>query len=117
MLAFGPLLFFAPRLERARRAGLIENASVATELGRRFRREWLAAHESNTDVHVDPGPLAFIAEIQRNTVERLEPVLFYKREVVLLLVATLLPIVPVLAMHVPHEDWSLLLGLLSGGRL
>jgi hypothetical protein len=50
-------------------------------------------------------------------VDRMRPVLVDTRGLVVLLVATLLPVVPLMLAHVPREDWSILLKMLTGGRL
>jgi hypothetical protein len=47
----------------------------------------------------------------------MRPVLVDTRGLVVLLVATLLPVVPLMLAHVPREDWSILLKMLTGGRL
>lgn len=111
VLAFGPLAFFAPSLERARRAGLAEGAAVANDLGRRFRRAWVEREAFGAAAE----PVAHLTVIYRATIEQLWPILFYKRDLVFLLAATLLPVVPVMVVQIPREEWLMLVGLITGG--
>jgi hypothetical protein len=117
LIAFGPLLFFSPQLFRARRQGLVECDGFATTHNRRFQREWIDESDSEGRVSRNTQQLAAAVEIYRETVFQLRLVLFYGRDVVILLVATLLPVFPVMLIRVPPEDWQGLLGLLTGGRL
>jgi hypothetical protein len=118
LIAFGPLLLFTPQLIRARREGLVEYARLGAEYGRRFQRRWF--QELPTAERLGPRstqPLADLGTIYRDTVDRLRPVLFDRRDLIALLAATLLPIVPVILMRVHREDWRQLLALLTGGPL
>lgn len=117
LVAFGPLIFFAPRLERTRRAGLVESARVATAFGRRLRAQSLETRDLESRLRSDPEPLAHMTQIHRNTVEHLVPLLIYKRDLVLLVIATFSPVVPMMMMHIPHEEWVVLVKLFTGGRL
>ena len=116
LLAFGPLFCFTPPLMRARRAGLTESAAVASAFSRRFRREWLEPRDPDS-LPTDLMPLVNITEIYRQTAQRVIPILFDVRDLVFLLVATLLPVGAVMLIYIPVEDWRLLFGLLTGGRL
>lgn len=119
LIAFGPLLCFTAPLVRARRAGLAEAGGAAAAFGRRFQREWRGQHGSPADTELlqDPEPLVNITEIYRHTALRMVPFLFDARDLFMLLAATLLPVVPVMLLHVPGEDWRALASLLTGGLL
>jgi hypothetical protein len=118
LIAMGPLLFFAPMLVKARRDGRTELGALATELGRRVRRRVLAG----TDLR--PGRdgfeterLAEAIQLFQNTADAIWLVLFDKRDIAMLLIVTLLPVLPVMLLHVPRENWRDLGALLSGGRI
>ena len=112
LIAFGPLLLFAPQLFAARQRGSREVGGVACRAGRAFRETLLdpsAALERGT-VH----ELASVEQAYRETVKQLSLILFDKRDLVMLLAATLVPVVPVMLMHVPLEDWQAILALIAG---
>jgi hypothetical protein len=117
LLAFGPLLLFTPRLLQLRREGRVEYGALATAYARHFQREWIARGERAGQLTGATQPLADLTTVYRDTVDRLLPVLFDRRDLIALLVATLLPVVPVMLLKVPREDWKELLGLLTGSTL
>jgi hypothetical protein len=112
LIAFGPLLLFAPQLVAARLQGLREVGHTATSVGRAYREALLdpsTALESGR-IH----DLAAAEQAYRETVKQLSLILFDGRDLALLLAATLLPLVPVMLLHVPSEDWQVVLGLVAG---
>jgi hypothetical protein len=114
LIAFGPLLLFAPQLERARRLALVEIAALGTHVGRLYERQFRRDHSPEGELGPDTALLAYTLLIQRNAVERFVPVPIYLRDFVTLLAATLLPIVPVVLMRVPSSDWRALLQSVTG---
>jgi len=115
LVAFGPLLLFSPQLMRARRNGLIEYGRLGAEYGRGFQRRWFG--DQRIGAKIGPRstqPLSDLAAIYRDTIDRFRILLFDKRDMTTLLLATLLPMVPVMLMRVPSEDWSRLLKTLTG---
>jgi len=119
LVALGPLLLFVPRLATARRVGLEEFTGLAADYCRRFRHKWIVGRpvDENFLGMLDTGPLAELATVFRDPIDHLNLLLFYKRDVVILLAATLLPILPVMLASIPGEDWREVLGLLTGGWL
>jgi hypothetical protein len=114
LIAFGPLFLFVVPLFRARRYGHDEVGGIATEAGRRFRRQCLdtTLERDRVDVHA----LAAVEQTYRETVNELRVVLFDKRDFLVLLLATLVPLVPVMLMYVPFEDWRALASAAVGFR-
>lgn len=110
-IAFGPLFLFVPQLWRARRRGMREVARVATHSGRLFRGA-LVGPEGLRNTNV--VELASIEQTYRETVKQLTVVLFDRYDLALLLLATLVPVVPVMFLHVPLEDWQEVLALIGG---
>jgi len=113
LFAFGPLLPFALMLERARNAGLDGYGRMGTA----YARELAAEHASEERAAVGPDRLAFMTIIFNQNVDPMRNVLFDRRDVVVLLMATLLPVVPVVLAEIPKEDWAALLRIVTGARL
>jgi hypothetical protein len=118
LVAFGPLLLFSPLLLRVRRDALVRYSGLGTGYGRGFQRRWLDSRAPADQLQAGATqPLADLAAIYRDPIDSLRPLLFDRRDMIVLLVATLLPMVPVLLVHVPDEDWQRLIGILTGGAL
>jgi hypothetical protein len=120
LVAFGPLFFFVPQLFRAKRQGLIEANSFATRFGRRFHRHWIQSRRSRGREALagdDIQALDALGSSYRDGIAQLRLVLIDKTDVLLLLAATLAPVVPVMIARVPLEEWSQLLEMLTGGTL
>jgi hypothetical protein len=90
---------------------------LGTEYGRGFQRRWFGERPGAKIGPRSTQPLSDLAVIHRDTIDQLRILLFDKRDMVALLVATLLPMVPVILMRVPREDWSTLLTMLTGAGL
>jgi hypothetical protein len=112
LIAYGPLVLFAPQLYRARRVGLLEVGSIATERGRHFRNTWIERSRDGT--RVDLQALASIEQTYRETVKRVSLFLIDKRDLITLLAVALLPVVPVILANVPYEDWTPLINVITG---
>jgi hypothetical protein len=112
LVAFGPLLLFAPQLLQARRQGMLELGSVATSAGRLFREALLHPERSVGGGSVQE--LASLEQTYRETVKQLSLFLFDRHDLALLLLATLFPVVPVMFLSVPSEDWEQVLSLVMG---
>ena len=111
-LAFGPLLPFTFQLFRARRAGLAELGDVAANCGRRFQRRYADDPSEYDPVAIQT--LSSVEQTYREAVNQLNLLLVDKRDLAFLLVATLLPVVPVMLSQVPLEDWRDLLQAVTG---
>lgn len=112
LVAFGPLLLFVPQLFAARQRGLRELGGVACRTGRAFREALL---DPSVAVHgVKVHELASVEQAYRETVKQLGLILFDKRDLMILLAATLVPLVPLMLMHVPIEDWRAIVALVAG---
>lgn len=115
LVAFGPLLLFVPHLGRARRAGLVDIGGLAAKLGRRFRRRWIRGElPTDADASVDAEALAAVGSSYRDSVHQLRTLLFDVRDLVILSVATLIPVVPVMLVRIPREDWVKMAELIGG---
>lgn len=116
-IAFGPLLAFGPQLFRARRRGIIDCGGRACEEGRRFQRQVAMARQEDDDsARVNVASLSEVGSVYREAVDKLQTVLVDRRDLVGLLIATLLPVVPMMLFRVPMQDWRELASMLTGGR-
>jgi hypothetical protein len=114
-VALGPLLVFVPKLLVARIVGLQDFSGLAAHYGRRFRREWLRGDDPDEVLGTkDTAPLAEMTTTYHYATEKLSAFLFYKRDVLILLAATLVPVVPLMIAAVPGDDWIKLSGLVTG---
>lgn len=112
LIAFGPLLLFTPQLYRARHRGLLEMSSIAVDCGRRLRA---AMNDPGSAVRdQDIVVLAGAEQAYRETVKQLDLLLFDKRDLTILLIATLLPVLAVMLTHIPRDEWPDLASLIVG---
>jgi hypothetical protein len=117
-IAFGPLLAFAPQLFRARRRGIIDCGGRACDEGRRFQRRVAEVRAiDDPAAAVEVSALCDVGVVYREAVDRLQLVLVDRRDVIGLLVATLLPVLPLMLIRVPMEDWRGLATMFTGGLL
>jgi hypothetical protein len=116
VVAFGPLLLFVPHLGRVRREGLVEIGGLAAKLGRQFRRRWIQgqALATEADASADAQELAAIGSTYRDSVYRLRTLLFNRRDLLILIIATAIPVVPVMLARIPYEDWMKMAELIGG---
>jgi len=116
LIAFGPLLVFAPQLFRARRQGIIDCGGRACDEGRRFQRLVAEGHPIDDPAALmEVSALSDVGVVYREAVDRLHIVLIDRRDLYALLMATLLPVVPLMLIRVPLEDWRALTAMLTGG--
>ncbi len=114
LVAFGPLLFYVPLLFRARYAGILETSSFATQFARLFRARRLELRGRELMTSRDVQGLTAMNASYQETVEGMKLYLFYKKDIVILLAATLLPILPLALVNVPLEEWQAVARLLVG---
>ncbi len=114
LIAFGPLLVFTPLLVRARSEGLKYLGGFAARSGRRFRRHLSRDPRPSPARYQEVDGLTAMATTYRESVNSISYVLIRKRDVLVLLAATLAPLVPVMLATVPQEDWLVLVDLLTG---
>jgi hypothetical protein len=111
-------LVFTPHLIRARRDGMLDCGGRACDEGRRFRRH--AAERRARKIEpsgADLAALSDVSQVYREAIDRMQIVLVDRRDLIALLIATLLPVVPMMLSRVPLEEWNDLSGLLTGGKL
>lgn len=115
LVAFGPLLLFVPKLARAKREGLAHLGSIAAGAGRWFRDRWPDPATADVVTTDYIQSMASVVSTYRDTVAPLNLLLVSKHDLLIVLAATLGPILPVMMVRIPREDWQALLGLFTGG--
>jgi hypothetical protein len=117
LIAFGPLLLFVPALFVARRRGQIQFGGLVSDYAAQFENRWLA-NPARTELLGTPDAqsLADLGSSYRETIEKMQLLLFGPRDAIILFVASQLPAIPLLLTQVPaREVLSKLLHLLTGG--
>jgi hypothetical protein len=105
-LVFGPLLVFAPQLARAKRIGLREYGTLAERYVREFDTKWLRGGAPGDEPLVGSGDVQSLADLA-NSFEVVRTMLIApitKQAVLRLVVATLVPIVPLMLTMMPLEE-------------
>jgi hypothetical protein len=104
VVALGPLLVFTPQLFRVARQSIFQYGKLATDYTRRFDGRWFAT-SSRDDLLGTPDlqSLNDLGGQWRETVEKTSLVVFRLRDLIILLVAVLLPTVPLLFAVMPVE--------------
>ena len=117
LVALGPLLAFVPRLFLARLKGSIQYGALASDYSSRFEEHWFApAPRAELLGSPEIQSLADLGGAYRENVEKMQLLLFSPRDLVLLLVAALLPAIPLVLSQVPARQVLMrLVHLFSGG--
>jgi hypothetical protein len=100
-----PLLLFTPQLLRAKREGLAEYGAFASEYVMDFEQKWLRK-KVNGEQLLGSGDIQSLADLGNSfaLVREMRGVPFATDDVVRLLVATVLPIIPLLLTIMPLEQ-------------
>ncbi|MBK9145071.1 MAG: hypothetical protein IPM23_21470 [Candidatus Melainabacteria bacterium] len=102
----GPLLVFSPTLLRTRLDGIISYGALCHELSDKFAGKWLRKRgdkEESILASLDPSSLADLNS-SFSTVLTMRPVVFDHQFVILFVVATCLPALPLIATVIPLQD-------------
>jgi hypothetical protein len=103
----GPLLVFTPKLVLLRRQALILYGRLANEYCRQFERRWISPEPRPADESLlGSADIQSLADLQNSVgaVRAMRPIPFDWTLVVSLLVATLLPVVPLLLLILPLTE-------------
>lgn len=105
LVAFAPLLAFALQLHRARVAAVDALGGLAARNGRWFRDRWISSDAGEVIGSGEIQSLAAIGATYRETVKQMRVVLFDKKDLISVLLATLLPVVPSMLAQIPYDEW------------
>jgi hypothetical protein len=102
----GPLLVFGPKLEAAKRVGLLEYGTLAHRYAREFDQKWLRGGAPVDEPLIGSADIQSLADIGNSlaVVEGMRMVPFAPHTMLQLAVATLLPVAPLLLTMIPPEQ-------------
>lgn len=105
-IVIGPLLIFMPKLFLAKRRGLFEYAGLATEYTRAFDQKWVRRTPPPSDPLLGTADVQSLADLSNSfqIIEQMRVVPPSRRNLVSLLLATLLPMLPFLLAILPMEE-------------
>jgi hypothetical protein len=118
LIAFGPLFAFVPLLFTAGLKGRREYEALVSDYTSQFDERWLSgAPRGKLLGSADIQSLADLGTTYRESVEKMQVLLFSPKDLVPLLVAWLVPVLALLLFELPAPELLLrLLQLLIGGR-
>lgn len=113
VLFVSPLLVFTPKLTRAWHQGVLKYGALSRSLGAQMERRWL--DHAATPAALDVGDFSATTDLYSvaSNVYRLLPVPLALRDLVVLVVATLLPFIPIVFFFMSLQD---IIGKLTGTR-
>jgi hypothetical protein len=102
----GPLLFFAPRLRRVRRKGLLEYGKLSIEYTTEFHEKWIGRKRPMNEPLVGNADIRSLADLGNSfeMIERMRIVPFDLRAIIWLVLCFLLPMLPLLLSVVPLSE-------------
>jgi hypothetical protein len=115
LLAMLPLLVFLPQLIQARRCGLRHYDALAERYVRAFDAKWLQGGAAPAEQFIGTADLQSLADLGNSlaVVREMRPLPILRQDVLLLALATLLPLAPLLLTMMPLSALlKMLLGVL-----
>jgi len=105
LLALGPLLVFTPKLVHTKRAGLYRYGTLASDYTRQFDRKWLQGGSGDEEI-LGTADIQSLADLGNSFafVEKMRVVPANLRHAITVLLASVLPVVPFLALVVPVKE-------------
>jgi hypothetical protein len=106
LLVLGPLLVFSPRLMRAKRNGLREYGILASRYVSEFDLKWVGANAADDEEFIGSGDIQSLADLGNSfqVIREIKPFPFGRDTVMLLVVFTLLPVLPLVLTMIPLEE-------------
>jgi hypothetical protein len=103
ILFVAPLTAFAREILQARRRGIFEYGSLASAVGRQMERKWLDRAESADDTALDVQHFSATTDLYQlvSNVYQIKSVPLDLQDLIAVIVAVLLPFVPVLLYEIP----------------
>jgi len=102
----GPLLVFSPTLVRIRLDGIISYGALCHELSDKFAAKWLRKRGDNEESILSSPDPSSLADLNSSfdTVLTMRSVVFDHQFVILFVIATCLPALPLIATVIPLQD-------------
>jgi len=106
LLVLGPLLVFAPCLSAARRKGLAEYGTLATNYVREFDHKWLRGGASEGEALIGSADIQSLADLNNSfdIIRNMRIVPFSKETILQLAIITLAPFLPLTLTMISFEE-------------
>ncbi len=106
LVMLGPLIVFAGMLLKTKRIGLHQYGTLATEYTGSFHRKWIEHQNADNEPLLGTGDIQSLADLGNSfgLVEKMRPLPIDLRLLLHLVIATLLPMVPLLLTVMPLKD-------------
>jgi hypothetical protein len=106
IVVLAPLLLFAGTLLKTRREGLHEYGTLSTTYTREFHKKWIEGQNPEHDALLGTNDIQSLADLGNSyeLVEKTKPIPIDPRTVIHLIVASLLPMVPLLLTVMPLNE-------------
>jgi hypothetical protein len=113
LIAFGPLVFFVPKLGRLRRQGILQYGVLAQLHSTEFHKKWMANRAGHEDEFLAAPEISSLTDFAASfeNIENMKPFPFDRGAFFALLMAVALPMLPVVLAEIPLVE--VLKGLLS----
>ncbi|MNG89430.1 hypothetical protein D3C79_482970 [compost metagenome] len=105
MLVLGPLGVFAPHILAAKRQGLREYGALAAEYSRGFERRWLRTDDRDGEPLLGAADIQSLADLGNayTVIKEVRPLPFSRDMFLQLVLATVVPFMPLLLTLFPFE--------------
>ena len=102
----GPLAVFSGTLRRVKRLGLHQYGTLATEYTGQFHKKWIEAQNPDSEPLLGSGDIQSLADLGNsyNIVDKMKPIPIDPLDLVHLILASMLPMIPLLLTVMPFPD-------------
>jgi hypothetical protein len=106
LIVLGPLCVFTPRLQDLKRMGLLEYGTLANRYVREFDEKWVRGGALPGEALVGSADIQSLADLANSfeVVRTMRPVPFTKEMVLVPVLATVAPVLPLLLTMIPLEE-------------
>jgi hypothetical protein len=106
IIVVGPLILFTGTLLKAKRVGLMQYGSLATEYTGLFHKKWIERRNPDNEPLLGTNDLQSLADLDNSytIIEKMKPIPLDPRTLIHLVVASLLPMTPLLLTVMPLKD-------------
>jgi len=106
LIFMGPLVFFMPRLGRLRQGGILEYGTLAQIHSMDFHRKWIVRRAGHEDEFLDAPEVSTLTDFATSydNIEHMQPFPFDRAAFFALLLAVVLPMLPVVLAEIPLSE-------------
>ena len=113
IIAFGPLVFFIPKLSKLRREGILQYGILGQIHSTEFHQKWVLHRSGHEEEFLNAPEISALIDFESSfeNIEKLQPFPFDKQSFVLVILSIAVPLLPVVLSEIPLVQ--LLKGLLN----